>query len=68
MWCGQILFWSDRDDTGGIDGVVGDVIVLLDMIEMYGFTNALGLVQIFEVSEEVRVVLDSSDITLKMAW
>jgi hypothetical protein len=67
MWRGQILFWSDRDYTGGIDGVVGDIVVPLDMVEVDGMGDPVGLVEVSEVTEEVRVVPDSSDITLKMA-
>jgi hypothetical protein len=61
------LVGSDRNDAGGIDVVVGDIIVPLDMVEIYGFTDAVGLVEIFKISEEVWVVDDSADIALKMA-
>lgn len=63
----QVLFWSDRNDAGGIDVVMGDIVVPLDMIEMYGFSNAVCLVEVFEIAEEVRVVDNSSDIALKMS-
>lgn len=67
MWRRQILFGSDRDYAGGIDGAVGDIVVPLDMVEVHGFSNAVGLVEVFEITEEVWVVDDSSDIALKMA-
>ena len=67
MWRGQILFWSDRDDASRIDVVVSHVVVPLDVVEVHGFSDAVGLVEVFEISEQMWVVYYSSDITLKMA-
>ena len=61
------MFRSDRDYAGGIDAVVGAIVVPLDMVEVDGMGDPVGLVEVSEVTEEVRVVPDSSDITLKMS-
>ena len=55
------------DDTGRIDVVVGDVVMPLDVIEVYSVGDAVGLIEVFEVAEEVRVVDDPPEVALKMA-
>lgn len=67
MWCGQILAGSDRDNTGGIDVVVRHVVVPLNMVEIHRVGDALGLVEILEIPEEIGVIDDSPDITFKMS-
>jgi hypothetical protein len=64
---GQILVGTKRDDTGWIDVVVGDVVVLLDVVEVYGFGDAVGLIEVFEVTEEVGVVDDPPKVAFEMA-
>lgn len=64
---GEILVGAKRDDTGWIDVVVGDVVVPLDVIEVHGVGDAVGLIEVFEVAEEVGVVDDSPEIAFKMA-
>ncbi len=63
----EVLIGADRNDAGRIDVVVRDVVVPLDMVEIHGFCNAVCLVQIFEIPEEVRVVENSPDIAFKMS-
>jgi hypothetical protein len=63
----QVLVRADRDDTGRIDVVVCDVVVPLDMIEIHGLGDTVGLVEIPEIPEEIRVIDDSPDVALKMA-
>ena len=55
------------DDTGRIDVVVGDVVMPLDVVEVDGVGDAVGLIEVFEVAEEVRVVDDPSEVALEMA-
>ncbi len=64
---GEILVGAKRDDTGRIDVVVGDVVMPLDVVEVHGVGDAVGLIEVFEVAEEVRVVYDSPEVALKMA-
>jgi len=40
----EILLGTQGNDAGGIDVIVGDVIVALDMIEIHGHANAIVLV------------------------
>ena len=55
------------DDTGRIDVVVGDVVMPLDVVEVDGVGDAVGLIEVFEVAEEVRVVDDPPEVALEMA-
>ena len=66
--CGQILIGADRDDTGRIDAVVCDVVVPLDVVKIHRFGNAVGLIKIFEIPEEIRIIDDSSDVAPKCPW
>ena len=63
---GEILVWTEGDDTGRIDIVVGDVVVPLDMVEVHGVGDAVGLIEVFEVAEEVGVVDDPPDVAFEM--
>ena len=63
----QILVRTEGDDAGRIDVVVGDVVMPLDMVEVHGVGDAVGLVEVFEVAEQVRVVDDPADVALEMA-
>lgn len=58
---------TDRDDTGRIDIVVRDVVVPLNMVEIHGIGDTVGLVEILEIPEEIWVIDDSSDVALKMS-
>ena len=67
MRCGQVLFRSDRDYAGRIDVVVGDIVVPLDMVEIHGVSHPIGLVEVFEIAEEVWVVDDPSEVALEVS-
>ena len=59
MRCRQVLVGADWHDTSRIDVVVRHVVMALDVVEIHGISNAVGLVEVFEIPEEVRVVDDS---------
>ena len=63
----QILVGTEGDDMGRIDVVVSDVVMPLDVVEVHGVGNAVGLIEVFEVAEEVRVVDDPPEIAFEMA-
>lgn len=57
---------TDGNDAGGIDVVVSDVIVAFDMVEVHGLGDAVGLIEVFEIAEQVGVVDDPPDVALKV--
>ena len=61
------MIGTKGDDTGRIDVVVGDVVMPLDMVEVHGVGDAVGLIEVFEVAKEVRVIDDSPEVALEMA-
>ena len=61
------MIGTKGDDTGRIDVVVGDVVMPLDVVEVDGVGDAVGLIEVFEVAEEVRVVDDAPEVALEMA-
>lgn len=66
MRCREVLVGADWDDTSRIDVVVRHVVMALDMVDIHGLGDAVGLVEVFEISEEIRVVDDSPYVALKM--
>ena len=67
MGGGEILIGTEGDDTGWINVVVGDVVMPLDVVEVHGVSDAIGLIEIFDVAEEVGVVDDLPEVTFEMA-
>ena len=63
---GKILVGTEGNDTGRIDVVMGDVVVPFNMVEVHGVGNAVDLIEIFEVAEEVGVVDDPPDVAFEM--
>ena len=61
------MIGTKGDDTGWIDVVVGDVVMPLDVVEVDGVGDAVSLIEVFEVAEEVRVVDDAPEVALEMA-
>ena len=59
---------TERNNPGGIDVVVRDVIVPLDMVEVDRVGDAVDLVEISQVAEQVVIVDDAAEIALEMAW
>ncbi len=63
----EILVGAKGDDTGWIDVVVGHVVMPLDVVEVHGVGDAVGLIEVFEVAEEVGVVDDPPEVAFEMA-
>lgn len=63
----QVLVGADWDDTGRINIIMRDVVVPLDVVDIHGLGNAVGLIEIFQIPEQVRVVDDSSEIAFEMS-
>lgn len=61
------MVWAKGDDSSRVDVVVGDVVMPLDVVEVHGVGDAVGLIKVFEVAEEVGVVDDPPEIALEMA-
>ena len=57
---------TEGDDASRIDVVMGDVVVPFDVVEVHGVGNAVDLIEIFEVAEEVGVVDDPPDVAFEM--
>jgi len=62
----QVLVRSERHDPGGIDRVVGHVIVPFDVIEIHGVGDAVILVEVFQIAEKVGVIGDTSNIAFEV--
>ena len=58
---------TERNDPGGIDVVVRDVIMPLDVVEVDRVGDAVDLVEISQVAEEMAIVDDPAEVALEMA-
>ena len=63
---GKVLVGTEGNDTGRIDVIVGDVVMPLNMVEVHGVGDAVALIEVFEVAEEVGVVDDPPDVAFEM--
>ena len=61
------MVWTKGDNSSWVDVVVGDVVMPLDVVEVHGVGDAVGLIEVFEVAEEVGVVDDPPEVALEMA-
>jgi hypothetical protein len=61
MRAAQVLVRSERHDSRGIDRVMRHIIVPFDVIEIHGVGDAVILVEVFEIAEEVGVIGDTSE-------
>ena len=62
----QIKLWTDRNYLGRINVVVGDVVMLFDVLEVYGLGDSRLLIQIPQVAVQVRIVHDSADVAFEV--
>src|ERR1043166_8138533 len=66
MRAGEVEQGTERDDAGGVDVVVGDVVVTLDMVDVDGFEDAGLLIKIAKVALKVWVVDDPAEVAFEM--
>lgn len=64
---GQILDRTNGDDGGWIDLVMGEVRVPLDVIEVHGNCDTVSLIQISQITEEVWIIDNASEVAFEMA-
>ena len=55
------------DDSSRIDVVVGDVVVAFDVVKVHGLSDARLLVEIAEVTVEVRIINDAADVAFEVS-
>ena len=55
-----------RNNSGGVDIPVNNVIVLFDLLKIRGVTEAWRLVEVAEVAPEMRHVADAVAVALEM--
>ena len=67
MRASEIQERTDGDDAGRIDVVMRDVIVPFDMVEIDRISDACHLVQVLEITGEVRVIHDAPEAAFEMA-
>ena len=67
MRCGEIKDRPGRDDSGGVDIRVGRVIVSFDVIEIHGLRDAGKLIEVPEVTLQIRVIDDPAEVALEVA-
>ena len=65
--CHQILVWADGNDAGRIEFAMGAVVVPFDVIEVHRVGDAVGLIQISQIAEEVRIIDDAPEVAFEMA-
>jgi hypothetical protein len=63
----EIECWSDGHNSSRVDVVMGDVVVTLDMIELHGLGNTRLLVQVTQITVQIRIVHDPAYVALEMA-
>ena len=61
------MIGTKGDDSGGIDIVVGNIVMPFDVVEVHGVGDAVCLIEVFEIAEEVRVVDDPPEVALEMS-
>ena len=67
MGCGQVLIGTHRDDAGRVDVIMCHIVVPLDMVEIDGLGDAVGLVEIFEITEQAWVIDDATEVAFEVA-
>ena len=62
----QIKLWSDGNYLGRIDVIVGDVVMLFDVLEVDGLGDSWLLIQIPQVAVQVGIVHDSAKVAFEV--
>ena len=58
----EVHFWTFRNDSGGINCFVAVVVMLFDVLEVYGLLNSGLLVKITCISVEFRIVTNPAQV------
>ena len=61
------MIWSNRDNPGRIDVIVGVVVMPLDVVEVDGLANPRLLIKISQIAVQVRVIDDATDVAFEMS-
>ena len=56
----------NRNNSEGIDVVVGEIVMPFDMVHIHGPGNARLVIQLPQVPPQVRIINDSADIALEV--
>mmetsp|Transcript_20721 Transcript_20721/g.58992 ORF Transcript_20721/g.58992 Transcript_20721/m.58992 type:complete len:230 (+) Transcript_20721:99-788(+) len=64
---GEVDAWPNRHDAERVDGRVRAVVVLLDVVHVHGLRDAVQLVDLARVVDEVGVVRDALLVALEVA-
>ena len=62
----EVQIRTQRHDSGGIDLLVRDVVMPLDVIEIHRLRDPVDLVQIPEIAEELGIVDDPAHVALEV--
>ena len=63
----QVLDRAKGDDAGWINIEMGGVIVPLDVIEVHGIGDTVGLIEVSQIAEQVWIIDNASEVALEMA-
>src|SRR3982750_3557040 len=63
----KILGRAEGNDASGIDLIMRHVIMPFDVIEIHGRGDAVILVEIFEITEEIIVIDETPEIAFEMS-
>ncbi len=63
----EVLVRTEWHDAGGVDVVMGDVVVPFDVIEVHRVGDAVDLIEVSQVAEQVRIVRNPAEVALEVA-
>ena len=58
---------SERHNAGGINFIMRHVIVAFDVVEIHSVRDAIILVEIFEVTEQIGIIGDAADVAFEVS-
>ena len=62
----QVQDRTDGNDPGGINFVVGHVIVALDMVDVHGLSDARLLIEVEHVSMKVGIIHNAAQVAFEV--
>ena len=63
----KVLRRANRNYSGRVNIVMREVVVTFDVIEVHRIRNAVNLIKIAEITVQVRVISDPSDVAFEVA-